>query len=236
MDSGGTPPLPTRQASAVAIGTSTAPRAWKILFANGQRRLHVYSTERRLRRRPAPRSDLATPARRCRQSNGDGAPDIFYRPSTAGNRLARSYLYFNDGKAPSSGPAGVRDHRRLGRSIGDLNAAAAAFYRGPSSRAESFEVASYISELPGASTRHADLALCAGPWATPIADFNGDGHLDVCQQHVQPVARRWAPAFVFGAAPTKPPRPHAPAPPSSPTTGRRRPNEDGWPDLVSPTW
>ncbi|MBI4606497.1 MAG: VCBS repeat-containing protein [Planctomycetes bacterium] len=237
--------LPTRQVNAVALADVNGDRWTDVLFANGQGPAsYIYLNQGgsfdAARRVELPTSDSRDVA--AADLDGDGSIDVFFsNHQTAGNRLTRSYLYFNDGKGAFS-PERRQEFETIGAwgvSIGDLNDDGRnEIVVSNFQEHESFEVPSYIfwsSKGGFDSTRRTSL-FTQGAVGNTIADFDDDGHLDVCFNNT---SNRWrggvAPAFVYwGSADGKYSTDRMlklPAvEPYDWAAGDL--NDDGWPDLI----
>jgi hypothetical protein len=237
--------LPTRQANAVALADVDGDRWIDVLFANGQGPVSYIYLSRSGGLEAGRRIDLPTNDARdvaAADLNGDGSTDVFFtNHQTAGNRLTTSYLYFNDGKGGFS-PQRRQEFETIGAwgvSIGDLNGDG----RGDVvvsnfQEHESFEVPSYVfwNSRDGLDQTRRTSLFTQGAVGNTIADFDNDGHLDICFNNT---ASRWrggvAPAFIYWGTrdgkystdrrlelPTVEPYDWA--------AGDL--NDDGWPDLV----
>jgi len=199
--------LPTRQVNAVALADVNGDRWVDVLFANGEGDASYIYMNQGGRIDAAQRIDLPTSDSRdvaAADLNGDGSIDVFFtNHQTAGNRLTRSYLYFNDGKGAFS-PQMRQEFETIGAwgvSIGDLNndgrndIVVSNFQEH-----ESFEVPSYVfwNSKGGLDPTRRTSLFTQGAVGNTIADFDNDGHLDICFNNT---SSRWrggvAPAFIY---------------------------------------
>ena len=237
--------LPTRQANAVAIGDVNGDKYADILFANGQgpassiylNQGGKFDSSRKI---DLPSSDARDIA--AADLNGDGAADIFItNHQTAKNRLTESYLYFNDGKGSFS-PEKRQEFETIGAwglSIADLNTdgrndvVVSNFQEH-----ESFEVPSYVfwNSATGFDQSRRTSLFTKGAVGNAVADFNGDGHLDICVNNTSNRKRGGVgPMFVYfgrkdGKFSTKQMQKLPSVEPYDWAAGDL--NDDGWPDLV----
>ncbi|MBI4582558.1 MAG: VCBS repeat-containing protein [Planctomycetes bacterium] len=237
--------LPTRQVNAVALADVNGDKWIDILFANGQGDASTIYLSQNGSLDAGKRIDLPTSDARdvaAGDLNGDGCMDVFFtNHQTAGNRLTTSYLYFNDGKGAFS-PERRQEFETIGAwgaSIGDLNKDGRNdIVISNFQEHESFEVPSYIfwnSKDGFDQTRRTSL-FTQGAVGNTIADFNNDGHLDVCFNNT---TSRWrggvAPAFVYwgsnaGEYSTARMLKLPAVEPYDWAAGDL--NDDGWPDLI----
>ena len=237
--------LPTKQANAVTLADVNGDKHIDVLFANGQGDasfiyLNQDGTFDAARRITLPSSDARDVA--VADLNGDGSADVFVtNHQTAGNRLTKSYLYFNDGKGAF--PAEKRQEFETigawGLSIADLNKDGRSdIVVSNFQEHESFEVPSYIfwNSAGGFDQARRTSLFTKGAVGNTIADFDNDGHLDIC---INNTSNRWrggvAPAFVYwgnakGKFSTERMSKLPSVEPYDWAAGDL--NDDGWPDLV----
>ncbi|MGH9159812.1 MAG: FG-GAP repeat domain-containing protein [Vicinamibacteraceae bacterium] len=240
--------LPTNQANAVITADVNGDGWLDVLFANGLGDAsYIYLSDRGSfsaggqRRIDLPTSEARDVA--AADMNGDGAVDVFFaNHQTAGTPLTKSYVYWN-------GSNGLSEANRQeletvgawGASVADLNGDQRPEIIVSNFREhESFEVPSYIlwntgGERPFDDTMRTSL-FTKGAVGNTVADFNGDGHVDVLFNNT---ADRWrggvAPAYVYwgnakGAYSVAARTDLAAVEPYDWASGDL--NDDGWPDLI----
>ena len=179
--------LPTRQANWVAIADVNRDRLPDIVFVNGQGNESYVYLNGNEGFSPTRRLQLATSnPRSCMVAdlNHDGWADIFFsNHETAGNPLTHSYLYWGSEKGFST------ERRQDFETVGAWGVSAADLNHDGfeeivlSNYKEhfSFDVPSYVYwNFNGkfSETRKTSL-FTHGAVGNTIADFNGDGHLDI---------------------------------------------------------
>lgn len=237
--------LPTSQANAVAIADVNGDDWPDILFANGSGDASFiylsdkgnFSADRRIE---LPTSDARDVA--AADLNGNKRADVFFtNHQTAGNPLTKSYLYWNGADGLS------RDNRQeletvgaWGVSIGDLNGdERPEIVVSNFKEHESFEVPSYIfwnSADKGFDDTLRTSLFTKGAIGNTIADFNGDGHVDVLFNNTSDRQRGGVtPAYVYwGNAKGKySVERRTDLPSVEPYDWASADlNDDGWPDLI----
>ncbi|WP_428938597.1 FG-GAP repeat domain-containing protein [Fontivita pretiosa] len=179
--------LPTNQVNAVEVADINGDGAQDILFANGQGGASFiylndggsFSASNRIE---LPTSDARDVA--AGDLNGDGAVDVFFtNHQTAENRLTRSYLYW--GSSGGFSPDRRQEFETVGAwgvSLADLNRDGRIdIVVSNFQEHESFDVPSYIywNSEQGLSDGRRTSLFTRGAVGNTVADFNGDGNLDV---------------------------------------------------------
>lgn len=179
--------LPTNEVNAVALADVNGDGRPDILFANGAGPVSYIYLNQGGAFAPDRRIELPTSdARDCAAAdlNGDGRADVFFtNHQTAGNPLTESTLYWG-------GPEGFSPARRQnfetvgawGVSLADLNEdgridIVVSNYQ----EHASFDVPSYVfwNSASGFSNVLRTSLFTRGAVGNTVADFDGDGHLDV---------------------------------------------------------
>ncbi|MDO8587561.1 MAG: VCBS repeat-containing protein [Armatimonadota bacterium] len=179
--------LPTNQANAVALRDVNRDGFTDILFANGAGPVSYVYLSNRGSFEAGKRTEFPTSeAKDCASAdlNGDSYPEIFItNHQTAQNPLTTSYLYWG-------GPKGFSDQRRQefetlgawGVSLADLNEDGRTDIVVSNNREyTSYDVPSYIfwNSEKGFSNSLRTSVFTRGAVGNTVADFNGDGHLDI---------------------------------------------------------
>ena len=179
--------LPTRRASAVSLEDINQDGYLDILFANGKGPVSFVYVSDQGDFRKRDRIELPTHDARdvtAADLNNDGAADIlFTNHQEAGNLLTDSYLYWG-GKDGFSAERrqGLYTVGAWGASIADLNEDGLADIVISNYKEHySYDVPSYIywNSKEGFSNSLRTSLFTRGAVGNRIADFNGDGHLDV---------------------------------------------------------
>jgi hypothetical protein len=241
-------PLPTNQANAVTVADVNGDGFKDVLFANGLGPASTiylsdggrFSADRKI--------DLPTSEARdvvAADLNGDKRADVFFtNHQTAGNPLTKSYLYWNTGSAGAE--AFAADNRQELETVGAWGVTASDLNKDGRidlvvsnfKEHESYEIPSYIfwnSDKGFADLRRTSI-FTKGAVGNTVADFNGDGHLDVMFNNTSNRYRGGVgPLFVYwgNSKGTYSSEQRTDLPSVEPydwASGDL--NDDGWPDLV----
>jgi hypothetical protein len=179
--------LPTNQANAVTVADVNGDGAPDILFANGVGRMSYIYLSQSGRFDPSRRVELPTSdARDCEVAdlNNDGAADVFFTNNqTAQNPLTVSTIYW--GSPGGFSPDKKQDLETVGAwgcSLADLNGDKLIdIVVSNFQEYHSYDICSYIywNSPKGFSQNLRTSLFTHGAVGNTVADFNGDGHLDV---------------------------------------------------------
>ncbi len=179
--------LPTHQASSITIGDVNNDKQLDLVFTNEKGKVSyaylnqagTFSKERRLEFTTTSAKDSVVV-----DFNRDGYTDVFFTQySQSGNRLTDSVLYFGS-------PTGFMEtNKKLLPTIGGWGVSAADFNKdgwvdlfiSNSQEAYSYEVPSFLywNSPDGFDTARRTCLYEHGAAGNAVADFNGDGNLDI---------------------------------------------------------